>query len=140
MSTTTKMSLEDLVRDRIGKDTPLEELVKANKFLVAEIRLRQQQENRKALADFRPNDKVQLKEQYGSAKLPGGAVGIVKRLGIKNITVDFGIYRAYRVPAGQLEAAPENASFLPKDRASAPSFRPSRRSRTRYEETPPEMA
>jgi hypothetical protein len=118
----------------------LSELVAANKVIVGEIKRKQRVENQKALADFRPNDKVQLKEEWGRPNLPGGAVGIVVRLGFKNITVDFGVYRSFRVPAGCLEAAPANASFVPKANALTPPRRRMPRTDLNEQETPPEMA
>lgn len=114
------------------------ELIAASKVLIGEIRRRQKSENVKALAQFVQNDRVQLKEEFASDKLPGGAVGIVKRLGIKNVVVDFGVYRTFRVPAGWIEQAPENASFQP--RASNALTPPRRRAASHYEETPPDMA
>ena len=116
----------------------LDELISANKALVREIKFRQRKENQQALLQFAPNDRVQVREGNGDARLPSGAVGIVKRLGIKNIVVDFGVYRTYRVPAGWLERAPENASFQPRSERSF--LPPRRRSATQYEETPPHLA
>lgn len=138
MSTNTMKEVRPLwtaVNDHIPT-APLDELIAANKLLVKEIRFRQKQENQQALRQFAPNDRVQLKEVFGDSRLPSGTVGIVKRLGIKNIVVDFGVYRTFRVPAGWIERAPDNASFVPRGESKS---LPRRRS-TQYEETPPDRA
>jgi hypothetical protein len=83
-----------------------------------------------------------VKPENGSRRLPAGIVGKVERLGQKNISADFGVYRKWRIPASWLVAAPEGSKFNHKlvTRESLFGRRPVTVPQGLCEETPPEDA
>lgn len=100
---------------------------------------------REALLTFNVGDKVQVIPAKGTRRLPALAVGTVERLGQKNLTVNFGKYLTWRVPATFLQAAPAGAAVkeVGKDElfAEIDERRGVRRGRRpQYEETPPDKA
>lgn len=62
-------------------------------------------ESAKALWSFRVGQKVKLVGERDSYRLPKGSIGKVVRLGQTNVTVDFGEYKTWRIPADWLSAA-----------------------------------
>lgn len=134
-----KRSFESRVRNlfsnHFGDEFPkLEEVKNAYEFLRERYMALQTQENQQALRNLGRGDIVVLKQENGNHRLPGGTVGTVERLGIKNISVDFGPYRKWRVPAGWVELAPKGT-----EAPNRPSL-PPRRRRPVYQETPPDRA
>lgn len=138
-----KRAFEDRVRNlfsnHFGEDFPtMPEVEGAYKFLREKYEYLREEENRKILRSVREGDVVVLKQERGNRRLPGGTVGTVNRLGIKNVTVDFGDYRKWRIPAGWLDLAPKGTKPEKSIYAHLPP--PPRRRRPVYQETPPDMA
>lgn len=67
-----------------------------------------------ALDEFDAGDLVVLKPEHVTRRLPLVAVGKVERKGFKNLTVDFGVYRSWRIPASWLQKAPKGVKFEPR--------------------------
>lgn len=135
------MSLQEKVAGLLTKDVPLDEIEAAARFLFSRAKELNRRENARALDKFGPGDLVTLLPEQGTRRLPAGIIGKVERLGFKNISVDFGAYRKWRVPASWLIAAPEGAKFDSKivTRESLLGAQPPRR-RRQYQETPPDLA
>jgi hypothetical protein len=132
------MRLIESVRGLLTTGVPGDEVEEAARFLCDRAKALRRRENAKALVQFEPGDLVVVKGEHGSRKLPAGIVGKVERLGQKNVLVDFGVHRKWRVPALWLEAAPEGVEFNSKI-VTRESLLKGLRHR-QYQETPPELA
>lgn len=108
MKTTLIDGIADLLKAQKFEPS---EIVEAGRFLYEKARRLQGHANAIALDEFDRDDLVVLKKEHGSKRLPAGVVGSVKKKGFKNITVDFGPYRQWRIPASWLEAAPKGSKF-----------------------------
>jgi hypothetical protein len=144
MPNDSKRPFEDRVRNlfanHFGDDFPtLKEVQGAYEFLRGKYTDLRDDANREVLGQVREGTVVVLKQENGNRRLPGGTVGTVVRLGIKNVTVDFGNYLKWRVPAGWLEIAPKGTK-PEKTRDDYLPPPPRMRRRPVYQETPPEFA
>ena len=81
----------------------VEELTQLSKAVNLIARERFRQTAVVHLAQFAPGDTVVV--THGSRRLPLGSEGRVERLGSKNVSVDFGIFRTWRIPAQWLKHA-----------------------------------
>jgi hypothetical protein len=101
---------------------------------------------RAAVLSFRVGEKVQVIPAKGTRRLPALAVGRVERLGQKNLTVNFGKYLTWRVPATFLQSAPAGAVVKGVSNDDLFAEIDERRGvgrgrrRPQYEETPPDKA
>jgi len=99
-----------------------EDIEEAFHFIRAFIRDRlndaRRNAERKALAQFSSGDLVAVKMKHGSRRLPGGAVGRIKRFNSKTLTVDFGDWREWRIPASFVEPAPKGARVSKMEKMS----------------------
>jgi len=95
-----KGTLAERVLGLIGPEHSAEEVNDVARALLAEVKARRAQRDRVAIVQFRSGDAVTM--VHGSGRLPAGTPGRVVNLGQKNVTVDFGVYKIWRVPAGWL--------------------------------------
>jgi len=113
-------------------------------WLQGENRNRRDRRDRILVAALKAGDKVVVKAEHGTRRLPAGTVGTIIRFGQKKLLVDFGAFLTWRVPPSFVEKAA--GGLVPKgDEIFAPAFAlPSpatrRRRRHQYEETPPDQA
>lgn len=95
-----RVTLAERVMRLVEAEHSAEEINEAARALGSEAKDRRAQRDRAAIVLFRPGDAVVV--THGSRRLPAGTPGKVVNLGQKNVTVDFGVYRTWRVPAGWL--------------------------------------
>lgn len=94
-----KLTLAEKVL-RLARECPDDaEIEPAARALWDEMKARHAQRDRLALVAFRKGDNVVMAQQ-DQPRLPKGTPGRVVNLGQKRLTVDFGVYRRWRIPAG----------------------------------------
>jgi len=128
-------TLSNVIAQYLKNDIPLSEMRDAYEFLRFRVKNAQKQKDAEAMGAFSIGDLVVVTEERGSRKLPAGIVGKIERFGLKNVSVDFGAYRKWRVPASWLEFAPAGSTF-----AGSNVRLPRPRRQKFYEETPPHLA
>ena len=139
------LSLKDEIRKLLaGRE--FAEIEEASKYLRETCKVLHDCAIRAALLTFKVGDKVLVKPEKGTRRLPANAIGVVVRLGQKNLTVDFGKYLKWRVPATFLKAAPVGAKVVEVTNDQLFAEIDERRGvgrgrrRPQYEETPPDKA
>ncbi len=91
----------------------MDEIQAAERFLWQEFKRRRAAQDAVAALNYEPGQLV--RSVNDSRRLPKGAVGKIDRIGPKNLVVDFGVYRAWRIPPSLVEPAPEGAKVLQHD-------------------------